>query len=132
MRKVKTIEIDAQLEEILAGMTVSPATKDEVGRISRQMTEIGQITAGDRKQLREYASLATRMEMTDTFIAAAVGGDPKVFLKLSQSRDAQAVLLRGIMRDMKVTRIAAAPKTTETAAAKKADQKSGSTWEGIL
>jgi hypothetical protein len=132
MGKVKKIEIDVELEEVLAGMKVSAATKDEVRRISKQMTEVGQITAGDRKQLREYASLATRMEMTDEIIIKAMGGDPKVFLRLSQSRDAQAVLLRGIMRDMKVTRIAAAPKTTESAASKKADQKSGSDWEGIL
>jgi hypothetical protein len=126
-------EGDGGIDVVLDGMTVAASVRAEVVAMAAQLASLKPLTPADRKALREYAAVSGVMAGIDRMISSAeVAGDANGYLKLVRSRIDHVTLLRGLMRDMKLSRMASVSATTESASKRKADQKSGSAWEGVL
>ncbi len=131
MAKSSKKQVEGLSEEFIAGLDVSPGVLARIKTVAAQMMEEGlPLSAGDYGQLAELAALLTRTESIDTMMADA-SDEPALWLRLAKQRDAQAGLQRMLLRDMKVTR--AARITTQTKASEiKANQRSGSDWDGVI
>ena len=125
-------QLDADLQQVIEGTGASPAIQAEIARITAQLRKVGPVLAADVKQLRELVLLMMRCEALDDLLKGAISaGDAKVYISLTKERSAQAMLLRALLKDLRLTR-SSTPVTAESADARKAQQRAGSAWEGVL
>ena len=130
-----TSGIDAQLAEIARDPKYTAAIRAKLGHLLTAVIEGADdkpVMAGDAVLLREVGDLLARAEELEAMMAAAkANGEVKPWITLSRLRDAQVATFRALCRDLGVTRVSLAPPAA-LATDKKAAQKSGAGWDGLL
>lgn len=129
----KTERKPPDLRTILPDIVVSGHVQAEIKRIVGYLhSTAGEVTATDIAQLRELAAITNRQRDAEKMAEEAkVSGDVDAWLKLCRVLDGLTSQRRGLLRDLKLTRNMQA-ESAETANQRKAQQRSGDKWEGIL
>ncbi|PWK32569.1 hypothetical protein [Pseudomonas sp. OV226] len=122
-----------ELRAILDGLPDKPEIKRQIERLANQLLVAGrEITATDARQLRDIAELELRaLETRQIADALKAEGDLKGWASALKALDGYTALKRGLLRDLKLTRITAVV-TTAPASERKQDSKSARGWEGVL
>lgn len=128
-KRVKPTELRAVLE----GLPESQEVKRQIERLANQLVAEGRdLTATDARQLRDIAELELRAaetrQIANLFRDA---GDLKGWASALKSLDGYAALKRGLLRDLKLTRMTTV-KTTTPSTERKHDSKAAKGWEGVL
>jgi hypothetical protein len=127
--KIHLLETDANGPELDFIPTKPPAIAEEVRGIARHLFKMcGSISESDRLQLMEIFRATERIASIEVQMAAAEGKDANLWLRLTAQRDKTAMLQRQLLRDMNLTRAS----TTSTSASRKATEKSGGKWAGVI
>lgn len=128
-KRAKPTEIRA----ILDGLPDSPEVRRQIERLANQLVADGrEITATDARQLRDIAELELRaIETRQIADAFKAGSDLNGWAKALKALDGYTALKRGLLRDLKLTRMTAIT-TTTPASERKHDSKSAKGWEGVL
>lgn len=121
------------LRTILSDIRVNHSVKKEIKRIVMYLYEAtGEVTGPDIAQIRELAAISGRQRDAEQMAAEAKdAGDVDGWMRLCRILDGLTTQRRGLMRDLRVTRMTQT-EGGESASEKKARQKSGSKWSGIL
>jgi hypothetical protein len=118
------------LNDVFAGLELTPEIRQQMTAVVGQLAKVKELTPADVRQCRELVELETRTNETKLMAAMArEGGDLSSWAKALKMLDGFAMLRRGLMRDMKLTRQTA---LATPASDRKQDQKAASDWEGIL
>lgn len=128
-KRIKPTELRAVLE----GLPESQEVKRQIERLANQLVAEGRdLTATDARQLRDIAELELRAaetrQIANLFRDA---GDLKGWASALKSLDGYAALKRGLLRDLKLTRITTVTTTTPSTE-RKHDSKAAKGWEGVL
>lgn len=128
-KRVKPTELRAVLE----GLPESQEVKRQIERLANQLVAEGRdLTATDARQLRDIAELELRAaetrQIANLFRDA---GDLKGWASALKSLDGYAALKRGLLRDLKLTRMTTVTTTTPSTE-RKHDSKAAKGWEGVL
>ncbi|WP_410922046.1 hypothetical protein [Pseudomonas aeruginosa] len=123
----------AEIRAILEGLPESQEVKRQIERLANQLVAEGRdLTATDARQLRDIAELELRAaetrQIANLFRDA---GDLKGWSSALKSLDGYAALKRGLLRDLKLTRMATLTTTTPSTE-RKHDSKAAKGWEGVL
>lgn len=122
-----------QLRAILDGLPESDTIRREIETLANQLLNEGRaITAADARQLRDIAEIELRaLETRHMANAFRADGDPKGWASSLKALDGYTALKRGLLRDLKLTRMTAVSVQTP-ASARKQDAKSAEGWKGVL
>ncbi|MFR0693458.1 hypothetical protein ACLUTX_28970 [Enterobacterales bacterium AE_CKDN230030158-1A_HGKHYDSX7] len=128
-KRVKPTELRAVLE----GLPESQEVKRQIERLANQLVAEGRdLTATDARQLRDIAELELRAaetrQIANLFRDA---GDLKGWASALKSLDGYAALKRGLLRDLKLTRMTTVTTITPSTE-RKHDSKAAKGWEGVL
>ena len=125
-------ELTARLCAIFEGLELPDFIQTEAVDIARQVHgKTGSLTATDTAQLRELARIMVRSNQAAEFAAIAYeAGDIATWIKVSATQEKAVGTIRGLMRDLVVTR--AGGGVVESSVAKTARLKAGSDWAGVL
>jgi hypothetical protein len=132
--RLKAVQSGPSTARDLAWIGDVPAsTRDEVRSLAEHVLEAGGVLSpADALQLTEYGRVAAELrdaeELREVALAA---GDVKAWLALGRKMDTSRAALRGLLRDLRLTRNAAASSDTK-AAARKLAERGGTDWSGIL
>ena len=119
---------------IFRGLTLSTPTKREAMGVAEMiLAKDGFVSEADRSQLRELALLLGRMEQANQMLTDVMAqGDSDQWIKLSRMAEAMTTSKRGLLRDLKATRYIRPSDTGDTVAERKATEKSGGGWKGVV
>jgi hypothetical protein len=126
-------EATPTLDNLLNGLRLSPAVSAEVLRVATYLHRTaGSISPADASQLRELAAITQRQEDASTMADNARSqGDADAWGKLCRLLDGLTSQRRGLLRDLKLTRNMQV-ESPDTVVQRKAKQRSGGKWSGIL
>jgi phage protein D len=111
-----------------------PATsRSQVEALARHLHETaGNLTPADVAALSEFGRVAEVVRVADNLAAeAAKAGDTKAWASLSRRADQSRTLLRGLLKDLRLSRNAGGT-SQGTAGDRKIKERSGSGWQGLL
>jgi hypothetical protein len=122
---------DPELLEMLADAAVPVIVQKEVATLVEQIRAAKrEITPTDRLQLRDYA-LACTQSRNARRMSSLITDDVVAYGRMIKIVESAETLKRGLLRDLKLTRLTTAVEATP-AAVTKLNQKSGSTWTGVI
>jgi hypothetical protein len=118
------------LDQLFEGVTVDPVSLKEAVGIAQQLkVKVATLTATDVSQLRSLASSLTRIRAIERLAAdAEQAGDSDAYLKMASALDKLTAGVRGLLRDLQVSRAATGTGSVEG----RHVGKMGTNWEGVL
>lgn len=131
MTKTKK-SISPALKIIAEGLDLTPAIERLIADVVVQLSAVRELTTADIRQCRDLAELEIRTNETKEMAAIARGmNDLPAWGRALKMLDGYAGMRRGLLRDLRLTRIMNIAPTTP-ASDRKHDQKAASEWAGIL
>lgn len=131
MKKPKKVNAEV-LNTIIDDLDLTPPILQLITDIVSQLLAVRELTTADLRQCRDLVELELRTNETKEMASIArMQGDLAAWGRALKMLDGYAGMRRGLMRDLKLTRITTMQPATP-AAERKHDAKAASGWTGIL
>ncbi len=117
---------------LFKGIDLTAESLESIVEITGQLSEDKELSPTDTSLLQELAETIRRSsELQDFAKIAKEEKDVEQYMKLSRMIDAACTQKRGLLKDLKATRIATAVDTASKVS-EKAKSASGQDWKGVV
>jgi hypothetical protein len=131
MKKSKAVP-ESVFNTIVDELELTPPIERLIRDVVSQLMTVRELTTSDMRQCRDLVELELRTNETKEMASIArMQGDLAAWGRALKMLDGYAGMRRGLLRDLKLTRITTMQPTT-TSTERKHDQKAASEWSGIL